>query len=57
MRGIFVHTQEKVLSVESIRGVACFMVLLSHLSLTFFPYLHAFNGEANIESNRIEYKF
>lgn len=34
----------KVLSVEGTRGVAAFMVILSHLSLTFFPYLHAFSG-------------
>lgn len=32
----------KLLAVESIRGLACFMVVLSHLSLTFFPYLHNF---------------
>lgn len=38
---------DKILSVESIRGVACFVVLISHLSLTFFPYLHAFDGEAD----------
>lgn len=31
---------EKLLVVESVRGLACFVVLLSHLSLTFFPYLH-----------------
>ena len=36
----------KVGSVEGIRGVACFMVVLSHLSLTFFPFLHGFIGKA-----------
>lgn len=37
---------DKVGSVEGIRGVACFMVVLSHLSLTFFPYLQGFIGKA-----------
>lgn len=32
----------KIKAVEGVRGVACFMVFLSHLSLTFFPSLHAF---------------
>ncbi|MBD1584432.1 acyltransferase family protein [Pseudoalteromonas sp. S16_S37] len=41
------QTQEKVLSVESIRGWACFMVLISHLSLVFYPYLHSFFGKAD----------
>ncbi len=40
----------KVKSVEGIRGIACFMVVLSHLSLTFFPYLHAFTGEAGVDN-------
>ena len=48
-------TQQKVLSVESIRGWACFMVLLSHLSLTFYPYLHGFNGLAQADTNPIQY--
>ncbi|EPQ9958219.1 acyltransferase family protein [Enterobacter hormaechei] len=30
----------KVLSVEGVRGFACLMVVLSHLSIIFFPYLH-----------------
>ncbi|EHJ8051985.1 MULTISPECIES: acyltransferase family protein [Escherichia] len=30
----------KVLSVEGVRGLACLMVVLSHLSIIFFPYLH-----------------
>lgn len=37
--------QPKYLAVESIRGFACFMVVLSHLSLIFFPYLHSFGGK------------
>lgn len=31
------------------------MVLLSHLSLTFYPYLHAFNGKARFEDHPIQY--
>lgn len=30
----------KVKSVEGLRGLACLAVLLSHLSLIFYPYLH-----------------
>mgnify|MGYP000010203739 FL=1 len=40
----------KVNAIEGIRGVACFMVVLSHLSLTFFPYLHGFSGTAGVEN-------
>lgn len=32
---------EKLLVVEGLRGLACFVVLVFHLSLAFFPYLHA----------------
>lgn len=46
--------QHKYLAVESIRGVACFMVVLSHLSLTFFPYLHASGGKADYRTNPIQ---
>lgn len=35
--------QNKVAAAEGIRGIACFMVVLSHLSLSFFPYLHNFD--------------
>ncbi len=38
--------KQKINSVEGVRGLACFMVLLSHLSLTFFPFLHNF-GEGS----------
>ncbi|EFU9410058.1 TPA: acyltransferase [Escherichia coli] len=31
---------EKVKSVEGLRGLACLAVLLSHLSLIFYPFLH-----------------
>jgi len=41
----------KLKAIEGIRGVACFMVVLSHLSLTFFPHLHAFSGKAGIENS------
>jgi peptidoglycan/LPS O-acetylase OafA/YrhL len=40
----------KVKVVEGIRGVACFMVVLSHLSLTFFPYLHTFSGKGGVNN-------
>ncbi|EOU1296376.1 acyltransferase family protein [Cronobacter sakazakii] len=30
----------KISSIEGVRGIACFMVILSHLSLIFLPYLH-----------------
>lgn len=39
---------KKILSVEGIRGWACFIVFLSHLSLIFYPYLHAFNVDAEL---------
>ncbi|MFP0401321.1 acyltransferase family protein [Acinetobacter nosocomialis] len=32
----------KINSAESIRGLACIAVVISHLSLVFFPYLHNF---------------
>ena len=35
----------KLLAVEGVRGLACFMVLLSHLALTFFPYAKDIVGE------------
>ena len=41
------QSQQKILSVESIRGWACFMVILSHLSLIFYPYLHSFGEKAD----------
>lgn len=33
----------KLNSAESIRGLACLAVVFSHLSLSFFPFLHHFN--------------
>ena len=33
----------KINAAESIRGLACLAVVLSHLSLTFFPQLHNFD--------------
>ncbi|WP_158657993.1 acyltransferase family protein [Agarilytica rhodophyticola] len=47
-------SRDKYLSVESIRGLACVMVLMSHLSLTFFPFLHAFDGKGDIALNSIQ---
>lgn len=40
---LLMKKNNKVLSVEGTRGVAAFLVILSHLSLTFFPYLHSFD--------------
>lgn len=40
----------KVKSVEGLRGIACLVVLLSHLSLIFYPYLHG-QKEYLIKSN------
>ncbi|MFJ3428865.1 acyltransferase [Pseudomonas fragi] len=31
--------------LDSIRGLACICVVLSHASLVFFPYIHAFFGD------------
>jgi len=31
---------KKLVYLDSVRGIACLMVVMSHLSLTFFPYLH-----------------
>jgi peptidoglycan/LPS O-acetylase OafA/YrhL len=47
MKEQMIYKSNKVRSIEGIRGVACFMVVLSHLSLTFFPYLHSFALEAD----------
>ena len=40
----------KLNAVESIRGLACLAVVFSHLSLSFYPYLHHFD-EHEIASN------
>lgn len=34
---------QKISSIEGLRGLACFMVIMSHLSLMFLPYLHGEN--------------
>ncbi|TBL37351.1 acyltransferase [Hafnia alvei] len=47
---------DKVKSVEGIRGIACLVVLLSHLSLIFYPYLHG-QRENLIKSNFDRYIF
>lgn len=36
----------KINAAESIRGLACLAVVLSHLSLTFFPQMHNFDESA-----------
>lgn len=42
----------KVYYVDSIRGAACIVVVLSHISLTFFPQLHNFSP-SKIQSFKI----
>ncbi|UUM28249.1 acyltransferase [Acinetobacter colistiniresistens] len=37
-------TTNKINAAESIRGLACLAVVLSHISLTFFPQLHNFDA-------------
>ena len=37
---------QKINAAESIRGLACLAVVLSHLSLTFFSQLHNFGESA-----------
>lgn len=44
----------KISSVEGLRGWASFTVLISHLSLVYFPYLHAFRGKADPQVNSIQ---
>ncbi|EOL8956192.1 acyltransferase family protein [Cronobacter dublinensis] len=39
------NSSNKISSVEGIRGLACLMVLVSHLTLIFFPYLHGQKDE------------
>ena len=41
----------KLNSAESIRGLACLAVVFSHLSLSFFPYLHHFDVNATTTSS------
>ncbi len=40
-------TGGKLAAVEAIRGLACLQVVLSHLALVFWPWLHAFWGVAD----------
>lgn len=42
----------KINSAESLRGLACMAVVFSHLSLTFFPFLHNF-GKLSTSGNQI----
>ena len=43
----------KVLQLDSIRGIACLVVVLSHLSLVFFPQLHAFSSDNKVPKSDI----
>lgn len=45
---------QKINSAESIRGLACLAVVLSHLSLSFIPYLHRFDAN-DIANNQLIY--
>jgi peptidoglycan/LPS O-acetylase OafA/YrhL len=38
-------TMAKLNAAESIRGLACLAVVFSHLSLSFYPYLHHFSPD------------
>lgn len=38
----------KLNAAESIRGLACIAVVLSHLSLSFYPYLHHFASQEHM---------
>lgn len=40
----------KLNAAESIRGLACVAVVLSHLSLSFYPYLHHFSLKDHVHS-------
>lgn len=41
--------------LDSLRGIACFIVVLSHLSLVYYPYLHNFNNGAIPETNSMQF--
>ncbi|EGK4157253.1 TPA: acyltransferase [Escherichia coli] len=45
--------KDKIESVDGVRGLACLMVILSHLSLIFFPYV--FSGRVSEMRSDIEY--
>ena len=40
----------KLNAAESIRGIACLAVVFSHLSLSFYPYLHHFDTSEKPEN-------
>ena len=52
---MFITTLNKLHYLDSLRGLACMMVVFSHLSLVFFPYLHNFSNEIIPDSNGIQY--
>ncbi|MDR0805262.1 MAG: acyltransferase family protein [Enterobacteriaceae bacterium] len=44
------------MQLDSIRGIACLIVVFSHLSLVFFPQLHLFSVDKNVpKSNILQY--
>ncbi len=46
----------KLGAVEGIRGLACFVVVISHMSLTFYPLMHNFGDSVLSPTlNKIEY--
>ncbi|ELL3272841.1 acyltransferase [Escherichia coli] len=45
--------KDKIESVDGIRGLACLMVIFSHLSLIFFPYV--FSGKMTEMHSEMEY--
>lgn len=45
--------QNKINYLDSIRGIACLIVVFSHISLVFFPQLHSFSSESSIPKSSI----
>lgn len=44
---------EKIKYLDSIRGIACLVVVISHLTLIFYTQLHAFSYDPNIPQSDI----
>lgn len=44
---------EKIKHLDSIRGIACLVVVFSHLALIFYPQLHAFTYDPKIPQSDI----
>ena len=47
----------KINSAESIRGLACMAVVLSHLSLTFVPFLHNYEQSLSSGNSLIDWLY